>query len=92
VNGQLDCGDGVVLELMDITVHRRDGRAWISWPARPLLHRDGHALRDENGRARYSAPLVRPADRAVAARIEGAVLAAVRRAHPEVFDEREAAR
>jgi hypothetical protein len=87
VSGRLDCGDGVVLDLADLAVHQRDGKCWISWPARPLLDRDGHALRHENGKIRYSGPLVQPADRAVAARIEAAILAAVRRAHSDALGE-----
>ena len=91
VRGVLDCGDGLVVEISDITIHQRDGREWISWPAKPLIDRDGNALRDEaTGKVRYSVPLVHPADRTVAARIEGAILAAVRRAYPDVFGDMEA--
>jgi hypothetical protein len=84
-SGRLDCGNGIVLDLVDLAVHQRDGRAWVGWPSRPLVGRDGVALRDENNKIRCSAPLVRPVDRAVAARLEGAIVAAVRRAHPEAF-------
>jgi hypothetical protein len=82
----LDCGAGVALEVHDLTVHQLGGRTWISWPARPLVDRDGTPLRDEaTGKVRYSPPLVRPADRGVALRIEAAVLEAVRRAHPDAL-------
>jgi hypothetical protein len=89
-SGRLDCGDGLALDLADLTIHRRDGKAWVGWPARPLIDRDGHTLRGENGKVRYSPPLVRPADCKVAARIEAAILAAVRLAHPDVLGEGEA--
>jgi hypothetical protein len=84
-SGQIDCGGGLVLEVNDLAVHRRDGRAWIGWPSKPLVGRDGAVMRDENSRTRYSAPLIRPIDRDMAQRLEGAVVAAVRRAHPEAF-------
>jgi hypothetical protein len=85
VSGCLDFGDGLVLELADLTVHWRDGKSWLGWPARPLIDRDGQVMRDGAGKVRYSAPLVRPADRGVAARLEAAILAAVRRAHPDAL-------
>jgi hypothetical protein len=55
-----------------------------------MLDRDGQALRDDAGKVRWSAPLVRPAGRAAADRLEAAILAAVRRAHPDVFGDGEA--
>jgi hypothetical protein len=85
VSGRLDCGDGLVLDLADLTVHRRDGKSWLGWPAKPLIDRDGQVMRHDNGKVRYSSPLVRPADRGVAARLEAAILAAVRRAHPDAL-------
>jgi hypothetical protein len=91
VRGVLDCGDGLVLEISDITIHRRDGREWIGWPTQPLIDRDGNAVRDAaTGKVKYSAPLVRPADRDVAARIEAAILEAVRCAHPDALGDGEA--
>jgi hypothetical protein len=84
-SGRLDFGDGIAFEITEVAAHQRDGREWANWPSRPLVDRDGQVMRDENGRIRYSAPLIRPADRAAAARIEAAIIAAVRRAHPEVF-------
>jgi hypothetical protein len=90
-SGRLDFGDGIAFDIAEVAVHQRDGREWAGWPARPLIDRDGQALRDENGKPRYSAPLVRPADRALADRLAAAIIAAVRRAHPEALGEREAA-
>jgi len=91
-SGRLDFGGGGVIEVNDLAVHQVNGRSWVSWPSRPLLDRDGVALRDEAGKVRYSPPLFRPADRALADRLSDAIVAAVRRAHPEVLGEREAAR
>jgi hypothetical protein len=85
-SGRLDCGDGVVLDLAELALHQRDGRTWVGWPAKPLVDRDGIAVRDAaTGKVKYGPPLVRPADRAVAQRLEGAILAAVRRAHPDAL-------
>jgi hypothetical protein len=85
LSGRLDLGNGNVFELADLAVHSRDGRHWIGWPARPLLDRDGVALRDEAGGVRYGPPLIRPADRNIAARVESAIFDALRRAHPEAL-------
>jgi hypothetical protein len=84
-SGRLDCGDGLALDLADLVVHQRDGKSWLGWPAKPLIDRDGQVMRHDNGKVRYSSPLVRPADRGVAARLEAAILAAVRRAHPDAL-------
>jgi hypothetical protein len=84
-SGRLDCGGGVVIEVNDLAIHQSHSRDWVSWPSKPLLDRDGVALRDENNKIRYSAPLVRPADRALADRLSDAILAAVRRAHPDAL-------
>jgi hypothetical protein len=89
--GRLDCGDGLILELADLAVHRRDGKSWLGWPAKPLIDRDGQVMRHENGKVRYSSPLVRPADRGVAARLEAAILTAVRRAHPDALGDEDVA-
>jgi hypothetical protein len=91
VSGRLDFGEGIALDLADLTLHRRGGKEWIGWPAKPLIDRDGQVLRDEAGKARYSGALVRPANRGAAARIEAAILAAVRRAHPDAIGNSEAA-
>jgi hypothetical protein len=84
--GRLDLDNGLAFELADLAVHARDGHYWIGWPAKPLIDRDGQVLRDESsGKARYSPPLIRPADRNIAAKVEGAILDALRRAQPEAL-------
>jgi hypothetical protein len=42
-------------------------------------------LRDDARKIRYAAPSIRPADKAVAERLDGAIIAAIRNRHPELF-------
>jgi hypothetical protein len=73
------------LQIDDIAVHTREGRAWASLPARPMLDQDGqHVLRD--GRPQY-APILRWRTRDLADRFSAAVVELVRRAHPDALDE-----
>jgi hypothetical protein len=72
------------LTLHELSLHTREGKWWIAFPARPLLQ-DGVAVRDPNGKVKYSAPLVSFADRAARDRFTAQVLAALRHALPEVF-------
>jgi hypothetical protein len=91
VSGRLDFGDGIALDLADLTIHQSGEKRWVGWPAKPLIDRDGQVMRHENGKVRYSSPLVRPADRGVAARLEAAILTAVRRAHPDALGDEDVA-
>jgi hypothetical protein len=43
---------GLLIE--DVAVHVTGGRIWASLPGRPMLGRDGMALRDDRERIRYS--------------------------------------
>jgi hypothetical protein len=72
------------LQIDDIAAHVRDGRAWASLPARPMLDQDGrHVIRD--GKPQY-APILRWRTRDLADRFSTAVVELVRRAHPNTLD------
>jgi hypothetical protein len=74
---------GMVLH--EVAIHTRSGSWWASPASKPMLSRDGTALRDEAGKVRYS-PVVSFADKQTRDRLSQAVVDALRRAHPEVFD------
>lgn len=66
-------------------MHVRDGRAWASLPARPMLDHDGrHVIRD--GEPQY-APILRWRTRDLADQFSTAVVELVRRAHPGALDD-----
>ncbi|MCA1365816.1 hypothetical protein I6F15_00105 [Bradyrhizobium sp. BRP14] len=41
------------LTIFDCPACACDGKRWVNLPGRPMLDRDGNALRDEKGKVRY---------------------------------------
>jgi hypothetical protein len=78
------------LTLHEVAVHTREGHWWVMPAAKPMLSKDGTALRDDAGKIRYS-PIVSFESRAARDRFNAVVLVALRLAQPEVFAEAEAA-
>lgn len=72
------------MNLHECSLHHRDSKWWIAPASKPMLSKDGQALRDDNGKIRYS-PVVSFESKQARDRFNVAVLAALRRAHPEVF-------
>jgi hypothetical protein len=70
----------------DCGVYCKDGRWWVSPPSKPRVGRDGTQMRDHDGKAVWQ-PVVSFASREIGDKWSAAVLDALRRAHPEVFDE-----
>jgi hypothetical protein len=70
--------------LHEVALHQRNGAWWASPASKPMLSKDGTALRDEAGKVRYS-PIVSFTDKQTRDRLSHAVVDALRRAHPEVF-------
>jgi hypothetical protein len=73
---------GMVLH--EVSIHTRNGSWWASPASKPMLAKDGTALRDTDGKIRYS-PIVSFTDKQTRDRLSHAVVDALRRAHPEVF-------
>jgi hypothetical protein len=74
------------LVLHEVAIHTRGSTWWASPSSKPMLSRDGTALRDDAGKVRYS-PVVSFADKQTRDRLSQAVVEALRRAHPDVFAE-----
>jgi hypothetical protein len=72
--------------LHEVAVHHRDGFWWASPASKPMLSKDGTALRDDAGKVRY-APIVSFETKQTRDRLSRAVVDALRRAYPEVFAE-----
>jgi hypothetical protein len=72
------------LELSEIAVHCRDGRWWLSMPARPMLT-DGVALRDQAGKIRYAPPVIAFASPEIRSRFSSQVMDVLRQAEPQLF-------
>lgn len=72
------------LIMSDVSVHVSHGRPWASPPSRPMIDREGQAMRDGEGKLRYS-PVVTFTDKAVRGRWSDSVIAAIRAAHPDAL-------
>lgn len=77
------------MTLHEVSVHTRDGTWWVMPASKPMLSKDGTAMRDGDGKLRYS-PIVSFESRHARDRFSAAVLAALRAAHPEAFEDAEA--
>jgi hypothetical protein len=73
------------LQIDDIAVHVRGGKAWVSFPARPMLDADGRqVMRD--GRLQYIS-MLRWQTRDLADRFSATVIELVRNAYPDAFED-----
>ena len=71
--------------LHDIAVHvGSDDKAWASPPSKPMLDREGQALRDQTGKIRYS-PVIGFATKEQRDRFSDAIVDAVRKSHAEAL-------
>jgi len=66
------------------SIFAKDGKAWASPPAKQVIGRDGTVQKTADGKTRYE-PTVFFVDRATQERWSGAVIAALRAAHPEAL-------
>jgi hypothetical protein len=73
------------MTLTDVAIHVGDERAWASPPSRPMLNRDGIALRDAaTGKIRYS-PIISFSSKELRYRFSDAIIEAMRLARPDVL-------
>lgn len=70
--------------LADVTILAGDRGPWASPPSKPMIDRDGAAMKDGNGKVRYS-PLVEFTSKDVRERFSAAVIDGLRAAHPKAF-------
>jgi hypothetical protein len=75
---------GRALVFNDVPVNISQGRRWASLPSKPLIDREGVALRDLSGKVRYS-PIAEWADREMRDAFSEAVCTAVERDYPGAF-------
>jgi hypothetical protein len=75
------------LTVRDVALHQKGDRRWAQLPAKPLIGKDGAALKDETtGKTRY-APIMTFDNRDVADAFSAAVIAAVLARVPGAFDD-----
>jgi hypothetical protein len=72
--------------LHEVSIHARNGSWWASPASKPMIGKDGTALRDDAGKVRY-APIVSFDSKQTRDRLSQSVVEALRRVHPEAFAE-----
>jgi hypothetical protein len=65
----------------DVAVHITDGRPWASPPSKPILDRNGSAVRDDAGKIKYVA-IISFASKDLRDRFSTAIIDAMMVAHP----------
>lgn len=81
--GFADISLPIGLEIDDVAVHVSHGRAWVSFPGRPVLDADGQHV-GTGGKKRWAISL-RWSDRAIAARFSEVVIELVRAIDPDAL-------
>ena len=79
---KVEMPSGMILN--DVTILSGDRGAWASPPSKPMIDRDGLAMKDANGKLKYS-PIVEFASKEVRERFSNAVVEALRAIHPEAL-------
>lgn len=60
----------------DVTINNSSGRLWAGLPSKPMIDRDGNAMRNEQGKIKY-VPLVQWASKESGDRFSESVIAAL---------------
>ena len=79
---RIEMPSGMILH--DVTILTGEHGPWASPPSKPMIGRDGVAIKDAAGKTRYS-PLIEFASREARERFSTAVIEAMRAAHPEAM-------
>ena len=79
---KVELPSGMILN--DVTVLYGDRGAWASPPSKPMIDRDGIAMKDANGKLKYT-PIIEFASKEIRERFSNAVVEALRAAHPEAL-------
>jgi len=72
--------------ISDVTVLAGEKGPWASPPSKPMVDRTGAVMKDANGKVRY-VPIIEFTSKEIRDRWSAAVIAAMREAHPEVFED-----
>jgi hypothetical protein len=71
--------------LHDVAIHAgSDNKAWAAPPSKAMIDREGHVLRDPDGKVRY-VPMIAFATKEHRDRFSAVVVGAVREMHPEAL-------
>jgi len=69
------------LKISDVTVNTNSGRLWAGLPSKPMIDRDGAAMRNDQGKIRY-VPILEWDNKGTGDRFSDSVVSALEAAHP----------
>lgn len=69
------------LKIKDVTVNTSHGKLWAGLPSKPMIDRDGAAMRNEQGKVRY-VPILEWDSKETGNRFSESVVAALEETHP----------
>jgi len=69
------------LKISDVTVNTNSGRLWAGLPSKPMIDREGAAMRNDAGKIRY-VPILEWDNKNTGDRFSDSVVAALEAAHP----------
>ena len=79
---RVELASGMILA--DVTVLLGENGPWASPPSKPMIGRDGTAMKDAAGKVRYS-PLVEFISKEVRQRFSAGIVDSLRAAHPDAI-------
>lgn len=74
------------MTIHDVAIHAKDGGRWAQPPSKPMVGRDGVALKDDHGKTKYST-VIEFESKAVRDAFSHAVVAAVLERYPGALEE-----
>jgi DNA-binding cell septation regulator SpoVG len=80
---KIEMPSGMVIS--DVTILTGERGPWASPPSKPMVGRDGVAVRDQSGKTKYS-PIIEFISKEIRDRFSAAVVDALRAAHPEALN------
>ncbi len=81
---KVEMPSGMILH--DVTILMGERGPWASPPSKPMIDKDGVAMRDAStGKTRYS-PLIEFSSKEIREKFSNAVIDGLRTAHPKVFE------
>lgn len=81
---KLELPSGMVIA--DVTILAGERGAWASPPSKPMIDCEGAALKDQNGKIRYS-PIIEFTSKEIRDRFSTAVIAALLESYPNALDD-----
>lgn len=74
------------LKIKDVTININTGRKWAGLPAKPMIDKEGNAMRNDQGKIRY-VPILEWDTKGAGDRFSESVIVALEEKYPNATDE-----